>query len=134
MKLSAAEILSEATKALRVEYTLGFVPTSSSKGSPVHTFAGDAFAFKSRESFIRGHVRHLSTMGAKVYRCGRTGTVLKIIGCKSIGWLPFGSCSSEAEMKSALRYINFPTYNKLKGILHCCIGNLKGAESTLLGK
>lgn len=56
MKLSVAEILSEATKALRAEYTLGFVPTSSSKGSPVHTFAGDAFAFKSKEYFIRGHV------------------------------------------------------------------------------
>lgn len=43
MKLSVAETLSEATKALRAEYTMGFVPTSSSRGSPVHTFAADAF-------------------------------------------------------------------------------------------
>lgn len=94
MKLSVDEILSEATKALRAEYTMGFVPTSSSGGSPAHTFTGDAFAFRSRESFIRGHVQHLSAAGAKAYRRGRTGTVLKIIGCKSIGWLPFSSCSS----------------------------------------
>lgn len=96
IKLPVAEILSEATKVLRAEHTLGFVPTSSSGGSPAHTFAGDAVTFRRRESFIRGHVQHLSAMGAKAYRRGRTGRVLKIIGCKGVGWMPFGRCCSSA--------------------------------------